>query len=232
MVKQRVSIDRVIDRIGKENAKLPKMQILFTFPNLYPGTKTSIMLKQPKTEGSIREIDVPASTIQALAGLRELQENLKKELGPEGYADYGLVICQANGRPVMTEHLNKKFKDILDDLNDPDIDPKDFVFHSLRHTSAAAKLALSHGDYNSVRHAGGWANLEMLTRRYGNHSFANDRLNVAQKMDDFLGGSSMENTASPANPHVSPEAAEAALKAILQSNPELLIKVAQSIQNC
>ena len=38
------------------------------------------MLKQPKTEGSIREIDVPASTIQALAGLRELQENLKKEL--------------------------------------------------------------------------------------------------------------------------------------------------------
>ena len=86
------------------------------------------MLKQPKTDGSIREIDVPASTIQALAGLKELQENLKKELGPEGYADYGLVICQANGRPVMTEHLNKKFKDILDDLNDPDIDPKDFVF--------------------------------------------------------------------------------------------------------
>lgn len=232
MVKQRVSIDRVIDRIGKENAKLPKMQILFTFPNLYPGTKTSIMLKQPKTEGSIREIDVPASTMQALVGLRELQEDLKKELGSEGYADYGLVICQANGRPIMTEHLNKKFKDILEDLSDPDIDPKDFVFHSLRHTSAAAKLALSHGDYNSVRHAGGWANLEMLTRRYGNHSFANDRLNVAQKMDDFLGGSSMENTASPANPHVSPEAAEAALKAILQSNPELLIKVAQSIQNC
>lgn len=232
MVKQRVSIDRVIDRIGKENAKLPKMQILFTFPNLYPGTKTSIMLKQPKTEGSIREIDVPASTIQALAGLKELQENLKKELGPEGYADYGLAICQANGRPVMTEHLNKKFKDILDDLNDPDIDPKDFVFHSLRHTSAAAKLALSHGDYNSVRHAGGWANLEMLTRRYGNHSFANDRLNVAQKMDDFLGGNSPESTALPANPSVSPEATEAALKAILQSNPELLIKVAQSIQNC
>ena len=60
------------------------MQILFTFPNLYPGTKTSIMLKQPKTEGSIREIDVPASTMQALAGLKELQDNLKKELGPEG----------------------------------------------------------------------------------------------------------------------------------------------------
>jgi DNA polymerase-4 len=74
--------------------------------------------------------------------------------------------------------------------------------------------------------------LEMLTRRYGNHSFANDRLNVAQKMDDFLGGNSSESAALPANSQVSPEAAEAALKAILQSNPELLIKVAQSIQNC
>jgi hypothetical protein len=34
---------------------------------------------------------------------------------------------------------------ILEDLSDPDIDPKDFVFHSLRHTSAAAKLTLSPG---------------------------------------------------------------------------------------
>ncbi len=232
MVKQQIEIDRVIDRIGKETAKLPKMKILFTFPNLYPGTKTSIMLKQPKTKETIRKVDVPSSTMQALAVLKELQDELKEELGPEGYADYNLVICQANGRPVMTEHLNKKFKDILSELDDPNINAEDYVFHSLRHTSATAKLVLSHGDYNSVRQAGGWANLEMLTRRYGNHSFANDRLNVAQKMDGFLGGNGTESTALPTNAQVSPEAAEAALKAILQSNPELLIKVAQSIQNC
>ena len=165
--------------------------------------------------------------------MKKLQNSLKEELGSEGYADYGLVICQANGRPIMTEHLNKKFKDILSELEDPNIDPAEFVFHSLRHTSAAAKLALSHGDYNSIRHAGGWANLEMLTRRYGNHSFANDRLNVAQKMDDFLGGNTPGINTSASNAgQVSTEAAEAALKAILQSNPELLIRVAQSIQNC
>lgn len=190
------------------------------------------MLKQPKTKETIRKVDVPSSTMQALAVLKELQDELKEELGPEGYADYNLVICQANGRPVMTEHLNKKFKDILSEMDDPSINSDDYVFHSLRHTSATAKLVLSHGDYNSVRQSGGWANLEMLTRRYGNHSFANDRLNVAQKMDGFLGGSSSESAALPANAQVSPEAAEAALRTILQSNPELLIKVAQSIQKC
>ena len=234
MEKQLVKVDRVIDRVGKATAaKLSKMQILFPFPNLYPGTKTSIVLKQPKTDGSIRDIEVPSSTLQALSVLKKLQNSLKEELGSEGYADYGLVICQANGRPIMTEHLNKKFKDILSELEDPNIDPAEFVFHSLRHTSAAAKLALSHGDYNSIRHAGGWANLEMLTRRYGNHSFANDRLNVAQKMDDFLGGNTPGISTSASNAgQVSTEAAEAALKAILQSNPELLIRVAQSIQNC
>ena len=95
--------------------------------------------------------------------------------------DYDLVICQANGRPIMTEHLNKRFKDILAEMNDPEIDPEEIVFHSLRHTSASAKLTLSNGDYNSVKQAGGWANLEMLTRRYGTHSFANDRESLIKR---------------------------------------------------
>ena len=43
-------IDRVIDRVDKKLIeKLPKMDILFRFPNLYPGTRTVIVLKQPKS---------------------------------------------------------------------------------------------------------------------------------------------------------------------------------------
>lgn len=75
----------------------------------------------------------------------------------------------------MTELLNKRFKDIIDEMNDPEINSDEIVFHSLRHASASAKLKLSNGDYHSVKYAGGWANLEMLTRRYGSHSFENDR---------------------------------------------------------
>lgn len=89
--------------------------------------------------------------------------------------------------------------------------PEEVVFHSLRHTSASTKLLLSNGDYNSVKHAGGWANLEMLTRRYGAHSFESDREKLAQKMDDFL-----DTSASVPTPATVTDA-EQALKALAQS---------------
>ena len=115
-------IDRVIDRVDKKLIeKLPKMDILFRFPNLYPGTRTVIVLKQPKTEGSIRTVYIPETVAKKLEKLREMQMKLKLELGDDGYMDYGLIICQANGRPIMTEHLNKRFKEVLIGLNDPTI---------------------------------------------------------------------------------------------------------------
>ena len=58
--------------------------------------------------------------------------------------DYNLTICQANGRPIMTEHLNKLFKEILMEMNDPDMDPQKIVFYSLRHASATTKNGLDY----------------------------------------------------------------------------------------
>lgn len=59
---QMIFIDRVVDRINKDLIeKLPKMEIKFKFPNLYPGTKTVLVLKQPKTEGSIRNVYIPST---------------------------------------------------------------------------------------------------------------------------------------------------------------------------
>ena len=56
------------------------MNILFKFPNLYPGTKTMIVLKQPKSDDTIRNVDVPQSVLNALLVLKEMQDKLKKEL--------------------------------------------------------------------------------------------------------------------------------------------------------
>lgn len=71
----------------------------------------------------IRDVDVPQSLMNALDILKSLQKKLKDELGPEGYSDYDLLICQANGHPMMTEHINKRFKELLREMNDPEIDP-------------------------------------------------------------------------------------------------------------
>lgn len=140
-------VDRVIDRVHKDLMdKLTKMDILYKFRNLYPGTKTVIVPKQPKTEGSICNVYTPQTVTQKLLRLRKMRDNLKLELGNDGYIDYGLIICQANGRPIMTEYLNKRFKDILESMNDPEINSDEIVFHGLRHTSAGVKLRLSKGD--------------------------------------------------------------------------------------
>lgn len=64
---QAIYIDRVIDRVDKKLIeKLSKMDIIYTFPNLMMGTRTVIVLKQPKTEGSIRHTS--ASTKLVLSG--------------------------------------------------------------------------------------------------------------------------------------------------------------------
>ena len=227
--KQIIHFDRAIDRVSKKNMDMPKMNILFKFPNLYPGTKTTIVLKQPKSDDTIRDVDVPQSVLSALLVLKEMQDRLKKELGSDGYMDYNLTICQANGRPIMTEHLNKRFKEILTEMNDPDMNPQEIVFHSLRHTSATTKLLMSGGDYNSVMQAGGWSNLEMLTRRYGKHSFASEREKLAGKMDEFLDGKGINEP--PKNNNDKADSAEQVLQQIMKSNPELLIEFARSIQN-
>ena len=101
--------------------------------------------------------------------------------------------------------------------------------HDIRHTSTTTKLLMSGGDYNSVMQAVGWSNLEILTRRYGKHSFAGEREKLAGKMDDFLDSKgicdSQKNDKDEAN------SAEQVLQQLMKSNPELLIEFARSIQN-
>ena len=235
-------IDRVIDRVDKTLIdKLPKMEIMFRFPNLYPGTRTVIVLKQPKTEGSIRNVYTPDTVTQKLLALRRMQEQLKVDLGNDGYMDYGLIICRANGRPIMTEHLNKRFKEILVAMNDPDIDAEEIVFHSIRHTSAGLKLKLSKGDLKAVQGDGGWNTPDMVTKRYA-HILDEDRRNLAAEME----ASFYRGTASPPEPSPAPAArreAEAqpaqvaavkldenALASLIAASPDLLIKVLQSVQ--
>ena len=80
--------------------------------------------------------------------------------------------------------------------------------------------------------AGGWANLEMLTRRYGKHSFQDNREKLAHKMDDFLGNGLEEASGNDGGTVIAqPGAIEQALQTLFQANPDLLIQVIQSVQS-
>jgi integrase len=229
-------IDRVIDRVEKTLVKkLGKLDIMFQFPNLFPGTRTMIVLKQPKTEGSVRNVYIPDTVVQKLNVLRQKQNRLKLELGKDGYVDYDLIICQANGRPIMTEHLNKRFKLILEEMNDPTIDPNEIVFHSIRHTSAGVKLRLSGGDLKAVQGDGGWSTPDMVTKRYA-HILDEDRKALAHEMEVAFYQNAPKQGSAIAKPVRSqfekpnqPLDVDSVVAA-LTSNPELLTKVLQSVQ--
>lgn len=231
---QMLYMDRVIDRVDKKLAdSLSKMDIMYRFPNLYPGTRTVIVLKQPKTEGSIRNVYIPETVLQKLKVLRQMQDRLKLELGNDGYMDYDLIICQANGRPIMTEHLNKRFKEILEAMGEPGINPEDIVFHSIRHTSAGVKLRLSGGDLKAVQGDGGWSTPDMVTKRYA-HILDEDRRTLAAEMEkQFYQTSGNLDAPKPVEQPApaAPVIDTSALAALLASNPELLTQVLQSIQS-
>jgi hypothetical protein len=160
-----------------------------------------------------------------------MQKKIKAELGSDGYMDYGLMICQANGRPIMTEHLNKRFKDILAEMN-LGIDLNEIVFHSLRHTSAGVKLRMSNGDLKAVQGDGGWNTPEMVTRQYA-HILDEDRRNLADEMERKFyqtGGKAMATDVTPnSQPTLPPDAN--LIASLLASNPDLLMKVFQSVQS-
>lgn len=67
-------------------------------------------------------------------------------------------------------------------MQDPEINPEEMVFHSIRHTSAGVKLRLSKGDLKAVQGDGGWNTLDMVTKRYA-HILDEDRRSLAVEME-------------------------------------------------
>jgi len=218
-------IDRVVDRVEKDLIrKLPKMEILFQFPNLFPATKSVVVLKQPKTEGSIRNVYIPDTVIRKLTVLKDMQESMRAEYGDDVYTDYDLIISQANGRPLLPEHINKRFKCMLADMGAKDISLDDIVFHSIRHTSAGMKLKLSHGDLKTVQAEGGWNTPDMVTKRYA-HIIDEDRRELAEAMERNIYGNARVAPSEDLSQEMQ------ALVELARSNPNLLIEVVRSVQS-
>ena len=190
-------ISKAIDRVPKKVLeKVSKTEIFFKFPNLFPGCKTVVVLKNTKEYGgSDRNCYLPEAVYEKLINLKSLQCNMKEELGDDGYVDYGLIICQANGRPIMTEHLNKRFQAILNELGIKPQGLKDgenFVFHSIRSTATTYKLRVSGGDIKAVQGENGQKDPKMVTHQYS-RILDEDRRRISKKLDDeFYGKKAVE----------------------------------------
>ena len=155
-----------------------------------------------------------------------MQEEMIANIFGDDYQDNQLIICQPNGRPIMQEQLNRKFKDIIVEMREngykftsvPEEKLDDVVFHSVRAASATKKMQVSNGNLKAVMRAGGWAEPDMVIRY--SKAYDDDQVKIAQKMEEDY------HKGGDAKPQ---QDAEELLR-IIQDNPELLTKLLAAIK--
>lgn len=180
-------------------------KVYFVFPETKPDCKTSLVLKAPKTESSLRTIYVPNTVAQELLKLKGEQERQKAEL--QGlYQDFGLVFAQTNGRPIETRSMDRAIEAFIEANDLPKV-----VFHSTRHLSTSEKLKASGGDIKAVQGDTGHAQANMVTDVYS-HIFDEDRKRMASLMEASLFSQPKANA--------SPDW-EAALRQLQAASPEV-----------
>ena len=184
--------------------------VYFTFPlwkKKSPST-TTLVLKTPKTESSVRTIYLPPTVIHALRQAWEHQMALKNEIGSV-YQDFNLVVARDNGRPFEEHNISEKLKTLIQTNN-----LRPVVFHSLRHSSTSVKLKISGGDIKAVQGDTGHAQANMVTDVYS-HIMDSSRKHLAQQMEAqfFL---------------TSPESKKAAAQLPMDSSTKQLIQLLKS----
>lgn len=219
-------IYKALARVDKDNLDLPKLIIYYTFPVLNPYNKTMVVLKAPKTDATERFGKLNNLMIEKLDHLKAMQDELKETVFGDAYQDNQLIICQPNGRPIMPEQLNRKFKDIISEMHEngfqftsvPESQLEEVVFHSVRAASATKKMKVSNGNIKAVMRAGGWAEPDMVIRY--SKTYDEDQVDIVNQMeDDYRRGGDTEASQDTAK-----------LLRMLQDNPELVTQLLAAIK--
>lgn len=212
-------ITRQIQRVSDSAiGVLPKHEVLRIFPKQVLTSKSSMILKGPKTEDSHRKQYLTTPLLDELRGrLARIEEN--KAFFREEYRDYGLLICQTDGRPVDPKNLEKSFKEHQKRIGIPENERIDF--QGLRKSGQMHKVRLSQNNYQLVAENAGQSP-EVLMNHY------NEALDYEKRALSRL----VENSFYP-HRETSGEAQDSAdvsaLMAQIQQNPELCRKLLQSL---
>lgn len=97
-------------------------------------TSEGLLLKEPKTEDSIRTLDTPQHVMDMLRRHLKNQEKNKLFFGSD-YKDDNLVCCKPDGEPIHPSSYSRDFGKLLK-MNDL----RHIRFHDLRHFNATIML--------------------------------------------------------------------------------------------
>lgn len=171
----KLHITKELSRIDKTLiGELNRNDILYIFPSKTTiPTKTTLVLKSPKTQTSVRDVYIPKTLLAQLALYHQRTKLTKNYPTP----DYPLVISDSYAYPLTDKVINDRLRKHLLLCDLPLV-----VFHSLRHSSVTYKLLITHGDIKSIQGDTGHSQVKMITDVYG-HILDSERKKVADLFD-------------------------------------------------
>ena len=175
---QSMWITQIVQRVSDQSLKeLPKEEIIRVFPKKILTSKSSMILKGPKTEGSTRKQYLTVPLMEEIKVRLEEIKRDKKFLGRE-YQDYGLLLCNPDGTPLDPKSLDKAFKDWQTAMQIED----QIEFQGLRKSGQMHKVRLSQNNYQLVAENSGQSP-EVLMSNY-NEALDSEKRELAQMVED------------------------------------------------
>lgn len=212
-------ITRQVQRVSdRALGILPKNEIIRVFPKLVPTSKSSLILKGPKTEDSHRKQYLTRPLLEEIrARLAEIEEH--KAFFREEYQDYGLLLCQADGRPLDPKSLEDAFKLHQIQMGIPEDERVDI--QGLRKSGQMHKVRLTKNDYQLVAESAGQSP-EVLMNNY------NEALDSEKRALSRMVEGSFYPDLEPESVDESPTDVSGLLDRI-QQNPELRRQIVERL---
>ena len=173
-----ISVSKTMQRANKDALeKLDPNQVYHTFPDRREGSKSSLILKKPKTKKSNRVLYMTKPLKEELlAWLEKLKQD--EQNAPEKYSNCGQLFRLSDGLPIAPELLTKWYRQ----WRSAHPEFEQIVFHGLRHSSATYQLLQSDGDFKSVQGNTGHATAAVLMDTYA-HTQDKPRLELTEKIE-------------------------------------------------
>lgn len=211
-------ISQILERVSDESLKtLSKEKIAKVFPKQFSNAKSRLVLKTPKTEGSLRKQYLTRPLVQEIKERIAEINKAKELLGPE-YQDNGFLICQPDGRPVDPNNLCRSFKEWQSAMNITD----QIDLQGLRKSGQMHKIRLTKNNYQLVA-ANAGQSPEVLMHHY-NEALEAEKQQLASMVESSFYPTPEKESETPAT--LDP----AEILKLIQDNPDLAAKLMQLLK--
>ena len=172
------TVNRSMQRVQKDTlAQVDKGCILRIFPDKLEGSKTSLILKDTKTEASCRTIFMTAALREELKQwLERLEARRSHRPGAIPQQRDAAATAQRSGGGAGAHP-----QEVPEMAGCTPGVPR-IVFHGLRHSSATYQLMISGGDIKAVQGTTGHASADMLVNTYA-HIQQSSRVELGKKFE-------------------------------------------------